>query len=100
MDACLVYTSFFCFSFSPKIDRSRQLSLYPNGKKSIANSKEWYSKKVLGTHVIEGLLKKMTDDAGFVGNFRFHSLRATLASRIYRTRVRRAAHPRADWSHR
>ena len=87
MDACLVYTSFLCFSFSPKIDRPKQLYLYPNGKKSIANSKEWYSKKVLGIHAIEGILKKMTDDAGFVGNFTCHSLRATLASRMYEQRL-------------
>ena len=83
MDVCLVYTSFLCFSFSTKTDRLKQLYLHPNGKKSIANSKEWYSKKVLGIHAIEGLLKKMTDNAGFVGNFTCHSLRATLASRMY-----------------
>ena len=41
-------------------------------------------KKVLGIHTIEGLLKKMTDDAGFIGNFTCHSLRATLASRMYK----------------
>ena len=84
MDACLVYTSFLCcFFFSPKTDRPKQLYLYLNGKKSIANSKEWHSKKVLGIRAIEGLLKKMTDDAGFVGNFTCYSLRATLASRMY-----------------
>ena len=82
MDACLVYTSFLCFSFSTIIDRLKQLYLDPNGKKSIANSKEWYSKKVLGIHAVEGLLRKITDHAGFEGNFTCHSLRATVASRM------------------
>ena len=84
MDVCVSrHYRALCFSFSSKIDRPKQFYFYPNDKKLIAHSKEWYSKKVVEIHAIEGLLKKMTDDAGFVRNCTCHSLRATLASRMY-----------------
>lgn len=43
----------------------------------------WYMDAAVGVHTLQQTVKKLCSEAGFVGHFTNHSLRATAATRLY-----------------
>ena len=68
------------FIFRPKEGKSEALYLRPL---RYAGSNCWFADSPVGVHLLQKVVGKLCEAAGFKGHFTNHSLRATAATRLY-----------------
>ena len=79
----VTYYKKYCSLLAPSTTSKK---LYCRAKKNY-NAKQWFCDQPYGINKIKSAVKEMCKEAGIVGKFTNHSLRATCASRMYSSEI-------------